>query len=975
MEKILIITPHTSTGGLPQYLIKKIETYSNEYDFYVVEWDNITGGEFIVHRSKLEDLLLDKFYTLYEKKELIFDIISDIKPDTIHFEELPETFISESVLDKIYNNRDYNIVITTHSSFTDPKNIKYLGDKIILPSKWLLNKFKTHFNGSIPCELWEYPIELADYNKDEYKKLLGFDPEYKHVLHVGLFTPGKNQKEIFNLAKECLGSKILFHFVGNQAMNFQDYWEPLMKNKPDNCIWHGERNNVSDFYKASDVFYFPSVYELNPLVLKEAVSHGLPLFIKPLETYEDTYDKFAKYLTDDIIENKKLLFDFLKIKQPKIQIIHLLTDSQDERQTKSVQHISKLENENITYTKHINNLYDGIPPKDFCSRPDQIGEKALSLDNGYGVLTGRHYGCFLAHINAIKAIDCDNFDYTLIFESDANIETSVDDFIDVIYRSIDILNKNKDFNFVSFANNPSQVKYQIDDYFSLTSYNQDLAHCYLIPNKDKKWYLDRISDTPWDGYDIWLNNIFHTHKNKKRLTTNKIYSNQIEGMSLIDGINKWGNGVYDYIEIGTSDFDTLMEVLPENYRGLSIEPIKEYLDRLPVLLNNKKINAAISDTDGELTVYFVNPYNIEKYDMPEWIKGCNSINNPHPSTKRYLQDNSLEHLYEEHKVETLSFRSLVEKYEITDIKLLKIDTEGHDFVIIRDMLKTSIRPEKLIFEANSLYHNDEILQIIKELKDYGYVLVHRDSQNVIMRFSEIDKYVPDELPILIFSTGRRLEYFTKTIQHLFNQDPNFNKKFKKVWVFDDRSSTEDRFHINKLMSSYFGDNYNMVEFNSNEDFYFVEKFNFIKKVITPEDIILLLEDDWECHTELNLNYHIHNLKTSNWTQIAFADPFDIQDNEIQKKYIIDSFYWKNPYPNHFKHPYKWDGDMCYWSSGSINNWTNNPSLIKGEVFFKHNFILDKNFEWDFSQKLNGNQVFTQEAIFRHFGSNSLINQY
>ena len=141
MEKILIITPHTSTGGLPQYLIKKIETHSNEYDFYVVEWDNITGGEFIVHRSKLEDLLLDKFYTLYEKKELIFDIISDIKPDTIHFEELPETFISESVLDKIYNNRDYNIVITTHSSFTDPKNIKYLGDKIILPSKWLLNKF------------------------------------------------------------------------------------------------------------------------------------------------------------------------------------------------------------------------------------------------------------------------------------------------------------------------------------------------------------------------------------------------------------------------------------------------------------------------------------------------------------------------------------------------------------------------------------------------------------------------------------------------------------------------------------------------------------------------------------------------------------------------------------------------------------------------------------------------------------------
>ena len=36
-----------------------------------------------------------------------------------------------------------------------------------------------------------------------------------------------------------------------------------------------------------------------------------------------------------------------------------------------------------------------------------------------------------SYTNTIKDIDCDNFDYTLIFESDANIETPVDDFIEV----------------------------------------------------------------------------------------------------------------------------------------------------------------------------------------------------------------------------------------------------------------------------------------------------------------------------------------------------------------------------------------------------------------------------------------------------------------------------------------------------------------------------------------------------------------
>jgi len=975
MDKILIITPHLSTGGLPQYLLKKIQVFSNQYDFYVIEWEDITGGEFIVQRTKIENLLGSKFYSLKGDKDVMFDVINNINPNVIHFEELPQTFIKEPILQKLYTDRKYNIVITTHSSFTKPCDIEYLGDKIILPSKWLLKKFNDYFNGVIPCELWDYPIEIIDYNKDEYKKLLGFDPEYKHVLHVGLFTPGKNQKEIFELAEKCLGSKILFHFVGNQAMNFSDYWGPLMENKPNNCIWHGERDNVSDFYKASDVFYFPSLYELNPLVLKEAVSHGLPLFIKPLESYENTYDEFATYLTDNILENKKLLLKFLGIKQPKIQIIHLLTDSKDGRQGKSIKYISKLENENIVYTKHINKLYDDTPPKDFCSRPNNIGDESSPLSNGYGVLTGRHYGCFLAHINAIKSIDCDNFDYTLIFESDANIETSVEEFIDVIYESTNILSKNKDINFVSFANNSSQNKTQLDEYFSLTSFNQDLTHCYMIPNKDKQWYIDRINDTPWDGFDIWLNDVFYKNQDKKRVTTNKVYSNQLEGVSLIDGINKWGGGVYDYIEIGTSDFDTLVEVLPETYRGLSIEPIKEYLDKLPNLLNNNKINVAISDTEGEVTVYFVNPSNIEEHNIPQWVRGCNSINTPHPSTERYLKENSLEHLYEKHKVETLSFRSLIQKYNISEIKLLKIDTEGHDFVIIRDMLKTNIRPEKLVFEANVLYSNEEIESIVSELKYYGYVLVHRDSQNIVMRFDERDRYIPDELPILIFSTGRRLDYFSKTLEHLFNHNPNFNQKFKKVWVLDDRSSAEDRFHMNEIMSFYFGDNYNMIEFNSNNLFYFVEKFNFIKKLINPKDIVLFIEDDWECYSELNLNYHIFNLKNSDWTQIAFADPLDIQDIEIQKEFIIDNFYWKNPYPLNFKHPHKWDGDICYWNYGTINNWTNNPSLIKGEVFFRNDFILDKNFEWDFAQKINGNQVFTQEALFRHFGANSLIDKY
>ena len=828
-----------------------------------------------------------------------------MNPDVIHFEEIPETFINKDILNVIYrNDRPYNIVCTTHSSFTEPSNLKYTADKFILVSEWSRKKFISHFKDEIPCEVWEYPVDKITYDKDDAKKELGFDPDYKHVLHVGLFTPGKNQKEIVDLAKLVLNHKIKFHFVGNQATNFEDYWKPIMNEFPDNCIWHGERSDVDVFYKASDMFYFPSNYELNPLALKEALSYDLPIFIKKLHTYENTYDGIAAYITGNVSEDKKLLLNHFNLKdnKPRIQIVHLLTNNSDERELKSVVDISKLSSYGIDYTQQINEVIDEIPPKDFCKRPDAIGGSPKDFGNGYGTITGRHYGCFLAHTNAIKNIN-NLYDYTLIFEGDANIETSVEEFVNVIHSACEISEKNNVY-YISFANNNSNQKIKIDELFSETAPNQDLAHCYLIPNRLKNWYVDRINDTKWDGYDIWLNDIFYAHK-QKRYTTNKVYSNQIEGLSLIDNIVKWEKlpSKYDYVEIGTSDFETLLESMPDSYVGLSIEPIKTYLDRLPNNPNNKKLNFAISDVNKETLIYFIKPEDIIEYNLPEWIKGCNSINVPHSSVLRYLKENNLEKLYSTEKIETISFETLVERYQIKEIDYLKIDTEGHDITIINNLLKTNVRPKKIRFEANSLYSQIDIQNIVSILEDNNYCVVQKTINDIVVKHKEgVDNKIPETLPVLIISTGKRLDYLTKTVRLLFEKNPNFDKMFKKVWVLDDRSSHEDRYHMDKLLYSYFGDNYNTITINSNESFYFVEKFKMIKNLINPDDVVFLMEDDWECHDNIRLFYHINRLKNSDWTQIAFADPLDIQNLDIQKNYIVDLDYWYNPFPKPFKHP-------------------------------------------------------------------------
>ena len=53
---------------------------------------------------------------------------------------------------------------------------------------------------------------------------------------------------------------------------------------------------------------------------------------------------------------------------------------------------------------------------------------------------------------------------------------------------------------------------------------------------------------------------------------------------------------YDFIEIGTSDFDTLLETTI-NKIGISIEPLKYYLDNLPNNDKVIKVNCAIEDID------------------------------------------------------------------------------------------------------------------------------------------------------------------------------------------------------------------------------------------------------------------------------------------------------------------------------------------------------------------------------------------
>jgi glycosyltransferase involved in cell wall biosynthesis len=304
MKKLLFIAPHLSTGGLPQYLTKKIELLKDEFDIHLVEWVDCTGGVLVVTKNKVTQLVApEKLYTLDDNKQRLIDIINDIQPDIIHLEEIPEFFMDDNIAQQIYTqDRNYKIVETSHDSSYNTDNKKFYPDKFMFVSQWQINQYK---DLDIPKVLVEYPIEYVERpNREEALKALGLNPNKKHILHVGLYTSRKNQSEFFEYAKSL--PEYEFHSLGNRADNFKWYWEPLTKEQPSNLTWWNERTDVDKFYQAMDLFLFTSRGHENdketmPLVIREAISSQIPVLIYNLPVYLNYFDKFkgVNYLEFD----------------------------------------------------------------------------------------------------------------------------------------------------------------------------------------------------------------------------------------------------------------------------------------------------------------------------------------------------------------------------------------------------------------------------------------------------------------------------------------------------------------------------------------------------------------------------------------------------------------------------------------------------------------------------------------------------
>jgi autotransporter strand-loop-strand O-heptosyltransferase len=327
--RVLFLAPHLSTGGMPSYLLKRIESLISlfpDVEIYVAEFCQYSTL-YTVQRDRIRQLIPEeRFWTInaldnhnVENSMKVMDIIKNNMIDIVHIDEMAEGFDSfnkmpSELKNVLYDdNRTWRVVETCHNVWFDPNTSKsFHPDAYAFCTPY--HKEVTFKQMPSHKEVFEFPIEnkfRSRENQVRCLEILGLDTSKVHVLNVGLWTSGKNQKEGLEIARHFQDSNIEFHFVGNQASNFENYWGPLMNDLPSNVRIWGERSDVETFMVASDILMFNSTWECNPLVIREAASFGLKIMARDLPQYVGMFNGLICPLVDDITSNvsslKKLI--------------------------------------------------------------------------------------------------------------------------------------------------------------------------------------------------------------------------------------------------------------------------------------------------------------------------------------------------------------------------------------------------------------------------------------------------------------------------------------------------------------------------------------------------------------------------------------------------------------------------------------------------------------------------------------------
>jgi FkbM family methyltransferase len=201
-----------------------------------------------------------------------------------------------------------------------------------------------------------------------------------------------------------------------------------------------------------------------------------------------------------------------------------------------------------------------------------------------------------------------------------------------------------------------------------------------------------------------------------------------------------------FVQVGGFDgvsFDPLRpHVVKQTLSGLIAEPIPQYYEKLKTLYANTSnvtaVNCAITEEDGERTIWRFNPIAVERGLLPPHFAGISSFlmedllketgvlgrSSPNAETT-----NALRSLVQPVPVQCRTMERLLREHGVEKVDILQIDTEGYDYIILKLFDFDKYRPAIVHYEHQHLSQTDrDAAEAL--LRDRGYA-VHRENYDTL----------------------------------------------------------------------------------------------------------------------------------------------------------------------------------------------------------------------------------------------------
>ena len=181
----------------------------------------------------------------------------------------------------------------------------------------------------------------------------------------------------------------------------------------------------------------------------------------------------------------------------------------------------------------------------------------------------------------------------------------------------------------------------------------------------------------------------------------------------------------NFIQVGSNNGITADPIsrfiLNKNWHGVLIEPVPYLFDELKVnyqeYTNRLKFeNSAIADKNGQLNFYRLKKS--DRKDLPYWYNQLGSFNKK-VVMKHKESVPGFDELFIEDKVNTITFKDLIQKHSINNIDFIQIDTEGYDYEILKLIPFDNLNVEFVMFENRHLSDSD-YKKAIKLLKSHSF---------------------------------------------------------------------------------------------------------------------------------------------------------------------------------------------------------------------------------------------------------------